>query len=222
MHKLVTLCTLALLWTAQATGQTRFVIDRDDVKSGATEISKSADKLIEKLTSRWRRANRNLTKEEQDKILSGAKALVANRYLATPTPEDSTLIRLYLAKRPTGLVILANGSTALGLAYVNEAGGTELHTLNGKDEGLDKTFAMMEEGETYIVSGIGQPDKLFSNKDGQEFATDIYTGETAAFDTSALPDYVFTGTQTHRAATTVWSIIGGTVTIGLIAIMAIL
>ncbi len=222
MKGLVTLCALALTWIELAAGQTRFEIDRDDSRSATTEISDFADKMTSKLTAKWRKANRHMTKAEQNKTLSRAKILVANRYLTMPASVDTTLIHLYLAKKPVGLVMLVSGDSALGMAYVNEAGGIEMRAAAESDSIMDKVARKMREGETYVVSGIDRPWALFSNKDGQEYATDINTGETEAYDMSTLPDYVFTGTQPHKTAAVVGSVIGGLAAVGVIVLVAVL
>lgn len=217
------LLMIGALTTAQA--QLHFAVDANGPADAADVIASSSAEIIEKLSAKWRKANREIDREDQNMILKAAKAVVAYRYLAVPSTTDSTAINLYLAGNPVGLIILADGERSLGMAYVNEANGTECYPLDirkGNDKTQDILLKAVREDKAHVICGIDKPYKLFKTVDGQEFTIDMGTGETASFDLGTLPGYVYTGTQEHRTGAVFGSILGGIATLGIIALVAIL
>lgn len=222
MQKFIIAIAAMALSVAGSSAQVRLVIDTEGVQSSTAQISTATTDLAEKLASKWRKAHKELTQSEQDNILRGADTLVANRYLTLPATEDSTIVHLCLAAQPVGLIVMTKGDETLGSAYVNESGGIEFD-IPGDGDGVAKAVTnQMKKSNRYVICGIDQPYKVFHSEDGLLYATDITTGETAAYDTATLPDYVFTGSHTHHTAAVVGSIIGGIVTLGVIALVAIL
>lgn len=207
---------------ASSLAQVRLVIDTEGVQSSTAQISAATTDLADKLAAKWRKAHKELTSSEQDNILRGAETLVANRYLTLPATEDNTTVHLCLAAQPVGLLVIAKGDETLGAAYVNESGGVEFEITNGDEEAAQTVASQMRAGGRYVICGIDQPYKIFHNEGDSIYATDITTGKTAAYDTATLPDYVFTGSHPHRTAAVVGSVIGGLVTLGVIALVAIL
>lgn len=222
MQKIIIAIAASALSIASSMAQVRLVIDTEGVQSSATQISTATTDLAGKLAAKWRKAHRDLTPSEQDNILRGAETLVANRYLTLPATEDSATVHLCLAAQPIGMLVIAKGDETLGAAYVNESGGVEFDFPGDDDEAAPKVTSQLREGGRYVISGIDQPYKIFHNEGDTIYATDITTGKTAAYDTATLPDYVFTGSHPHHTAAVVGSVIGGIVTLGVIALVAIL
>lgn len=218
---MITIAALALSM-ASATAQVRLVIDTDGVQSSTAQISTATTDLAGKLAAKWRKERRDLTPSEQDNILRGAETLVANRYLTLPATEDSATVHLCLAAQPIGLLVIAKGDETLGAAYVNESGGVEFDIPSDNEEAAQTVTSQLREGGRYVICGIDQPYKLFHNEGDNIYATDITTGKTAAYDTTTLPYYVFSGSHPHHTAAVVGSVIGGIVTLGVIALVAIL
>lgn len=217
----MTIAALALSM-ASSLAQIRLVIDTEGVQSSTEQISTATTDLADKLAAKWRKAHKDLTPSEQDNILRGAETLVANRYLTLPATDDNTTVHLCLAAQPIGLLVIAKGDETLGAAYVNESGGVEFDIPSGDEEATQTVTSQLREGGRYVICGIDQPYKLFHNEGDSIYATDITTGKTAAYDTATLPDYVFSGSHPHHTAAVVGSVVGGIVTLGVIALVAIL
>lgn len=222
MRKLTLAIAITIMSFADAAAQTRLVIDTEGVNSSEQEIRSATADLTGKLTSKWRKERKDLTATEQDNILRGSETLVAYRYLTLPATADTTIVHLCLAAQPVGLIVLTKGDETLGTAYVNESGGIEFSLPEDGDKAAEALTQQMRAGERYVICGIDQPYKLFHEEDGKMFATDMTTGTTSTYDTASLPDYVFTGTHQHHTATVVGSVIGGIITLGVIALVAIL
>ncbi len=200
--------------------QTRFRIDTESAALAADDINEVASDIAHTLKKKWRKANRQLTEYQQDDILAKAETIVANRYMPLPNDEDTTIIDLVVASRPVGLVMLTTGDAAIAMAYVNEAGGVE-YILEPAKAGTE-VAKLMEDRDTYVIAGIDQPGKLFFGQSGSESTIDITTGETATYDYSTLPEFVYTGTTRHRAGAVIGSICGGGVAVAVIVLAAVL
>lgn len=222
MHKLL-IATAAMIMSATcATAQTRLVVDADEVANQATAISTAANDIATKLTRKWRKAHKNLTKAEQDAKLTGAETQVAHRYMTLPDADDTTTVHLTPAAKPVGLVVMTKGDEVLATAYVNEAGGIEYEIPTAADA-ADKVVAdEVKNGNRFTICGIGQPYKLFRLEGETLYTTDITSGETAVYDASTLPDYAVADTHKHHTGAVIGSVVGGVAAVGIIILAAVL
>lgn len=222
MRKLFLAIAIAAMSMAGAEAQVRLVIDANEVSKSAKAISEATDNLTAKLTHRWRKSHPELTKEEQDEALEGVETLVANRYMLVANAADTTMVRLTPASKPVGLIILAKDGKALAAVRVNEKGRVEYDVKDGDSDAQNAVVEQMEKGLSYTICGIGEPDLVFSSDGGDVTATDIMTGQTETYDTSALPGLACTGAPARRAAAIAGTVVGGAVAVGIIVLAAVL
>lgn len=221
MNKPLIVSIIAIIMSAVGSNaQTRFRIDAETASLAADDINDIAGGITRTLEKKWRKANRQLTEDQQDDILEKAKIIVANRYMPLPNDEDTTIIDLVVASKPVGLVMLNSGDAAIAMAYVNEAGDVE-YVLN-PSEAETKVAKLMDENDTYVIAGIDQPWKLFFGQSGSESTIDLTTGTTAIYDYSTMPEIAYTETTPRRPGAVIGSICGGCAAVALIALAAVL
>ncbi len=221
MNKTLILSIIVIFLSAVGgNAQTRFRIDTESASLAADDINATAADIAHTLKKRWRKANRQLTERQQDEILMKTETIVSNRYMPLPNDADTTIVDLIVANKPVGLVMLTTGDDAIAMAYVNEANGVEYILTPSEIE--SKVAKLMKERDTYVIAGINQPGKLFYGQSGKENFMDLTTGDSATYDYSTLPEFVYTGATEHRTGAVIGSACGGGVAVAVIVLAALL
>lgn len=223
MRNIVLLSLMILFCAAPAAAQTKhIVVDTQFAQEAQSYIAEEANDIAATIKKKWRKANKKkMSKTELSRILGESKIIYANRYAASPIV-GSQRVDLLVASKPAGLVMLMNGETALGMAYTNEAGGVEYTIFDSEMGPQNKVAKLITDEDGFIACGLNQPYKLFTNKDGKDYVTDIDTGETSEYNSEEqIPDYVYTGRKHHTGAV-IGTVCGSVVVVAIIALAAVL
>lgn len=222
---------LSSLPASEAAAQSPFAVDTVIDRAARSYIASETDAMAKRLLRKWRKANSYLPHSLKLKVENGADVYMAKRYVPTVVGSDSSIV-LRLGKRPVGLVLVAYDGVPLGYTIVNEAGGEEVYPQEtpdlehegGANKVLLSLMATLKERKSAVVAGLGQPNKIFyKEEDGRYMTMDLETAQKVEYDASTqVPDYVYKDDGKSRPFTVAASIIGCSVTFGLILLVALL
>lgn len=222
---------LSSLSALEAAAQSPFAVDTVVDRAARSYIAKETDAMAKRLLRKWKKVNSYLPHSLKTKVEDEAVVYMAKRYVPRVEGPDSSIV-LRLGKRPVGLVLVAYDGVPLGYTIVNEAGGEEVYPQEtpdlehggGANKVLLNLMATLKEKKSAVVAGLGQPNKLFYKEDdGRYMTTDLETAQKVEYDASTqVPDYVYEDDGKSKPFTVAASIIGCSVTLGLIVLVALL